>query len=156
MVEPAKFVNEYVTWLKSHLALNSGAGLTDDVATEIASALVGKRKQREAYVPETEWDRFVRDSKLDVIQHVNEPLKSTKGVKPLESWELILVEVAAELLAEQIKGSSDIIYSNIAEIALERAKKVVGDKRVPKVETITKKVKEILKKRDGLLESAGS
>jgi hypothetical protein len=126
------------------------------VHTEIARALASKHKQREAYVTETEWDRFVRDSKLDVIQHFNEPLKSTKGIKPLESWELILVEVAAELLAEQIKGSSDISYSNIAEIALERAKKVVGDKRVPKVETIAKKVNEILKKRDSLLESAGS
>jgi hypothetical protein len=39
LVEPAKFVNEYVTWLKSHSPLNSSAGLTDDVATEIASAL---------------------------------------------------------------------------------------------------------------------
>ena len=107
---------------QSHLALNSGAGLTDDVAAEVASALACNHKQREAYVPETEWDRFVRDSKLDVIKQDHEAPKSTRGRNSFTSWDVVLVEVAVELLARQLQGGRLNERSKIAAIALARAR----------------------------------
>jgi hypothetical protein len=151
LVEPAQFVNEYVTWLKSHVALNSGAGLTDDVAVEIASALASKLKQSEVYVPETEWDRFVRNPKLDITRVDEVPGKSTRGRDALRSWDVVLVEVAAELLARQLRGEHLDEHSTIASIALERAKKTLASNNpAPKVDTVAKKVSEILERINAL------
>jgi hypothetical protein len=150
LVKPAKFVNEYITWLKSHFPLNSSAGLTDDVAVEIASALASKLKQREVYVPETEWNRFV-DSKLDITRVDEVPGKSTRGRDALRSWDVVLVEVAAELLVRQLRGEHLDEHSTIASIALERAKKkLASNNPAPKVDTVAKKVSEILERINDL------
>jgi hypothetical protein len=157
LVKPTNFINEYVKWLRNHFAPDADEHLMQRVTEEVASALTSKTKHREAYVLETEWDRFVTDSEIDLIQHDNVAVKSNKGVKALESWEVILVEVAAELLAEQIRtGLSDIDRTKIAGIALERAKKIVGEKRVPKTDAITKKIREILEKKNSLIHDADS
>jgi hypothetical protein len=147
LVKPANFVNEYVTWLKSNVALNSGAGLADDVVAEIASALASSHKQREAYVPEPEWDRFVLDSKLDIIKQADEAPKSTRGRHSFTSWDVVLVEVAVELLARQLQGGRLDEHSKIAAIALARAeKKLAKNNPAPGFSAITNKISEIVRR----------
>jgi hypothetical protein len=118
------------------------------VATEIASALANsKHKQREAYVTETEWGRFVRDSKLDIIKQADEAPKSTRGRSSLTSWDVVLVEVAFELLARQLQGGRLDEHSKIAAIALARAeKKLAKNNPAPDIGTITRKISEIVKR----------
>jgi hypothetical protein len=117
----------------------------------LASAFVNMNKKREVYILESEWGRFVRDAGLEKVEHHDEPGKSTKGRRPLEAWEVVLVEVASELLARQALGLSlEEQQSTIAAIALSRAEKLKKGASFPEVETVTKKIRQILDGRDVL------
>ena len=145
LVRPKDFIGEYVTWLETHLVANASEDLTQSVTKEVASALAGNSERREAYILEKEWDRFVRESNLDVIKHADEAPKSTRGKHALTSWDVVLVEVAVELLARQVQGESLTQHSKIAAIALARAeKKLANNNPAPDIGTITKKIAEIL------------
>jgi hypothetical protein len=66
----------------------------------------------------------------------------------LESWEVVLVELAAEMLARQAQGLRLDEKSKIAAQALARSK-VPKKHELPKVDTVAKKISEILEKMDG-------
>jgi hypothetical protein len=116
------------------------------------SALGNIAKKREPYILESEWARFVHDAALEHVEHHEEPAKSTGGRRAFGAWEVILVEVASELLARQGQGVNlEEEQSHIAANALARAEKL--SKRgasLPKVETVTKKIRQILDGRDEL------
>jgi hypothetical protein len=105
LVQPAKFIDQYVGWFDgSYHDGPSGGEPLPDASAELASALVNVNTKREAYILESEWARFVHDAGLEQVEHHEEPAKSTRGRRPLEAWEVILVEVAKELLARQMQG----------------------------------------------------
>jgi hypothetical protein len=99
LVRPGKFVDRYVEWFKFHYFDLTGKPPTD-ISAELAAALTGVKEQRESYILESEWARFVRDAGFAQIEHHEAVQKSPKGLKALESWEVVLVEVAAECLCD--------------------------------------------------------
>jgi len=156
LVEPAKFIGQYIAWFgDSYLG---GAVSTETraiVSAELVSALARMNKKKEAYILESEWARFVQSAKLELVEHRDEAAQSTKGRRPLEAWEDVLVEVAAEMLAMQAQGRHfDGEQSTIAANAISRAEK--GSKRrFPDIGTVAKKISLILARMEALIPSGG-
>jgi hypothetical protein len=120
----------------------------------LASALANLRRGREAYILESEWARFVRDAGLDQAKQEDDSVKSTRGRKPSEFWDVVLVEVASEMLARQAQGGNlEGQQKTIAANALSRAEKLKGPKLDLEVETVVKKIRQILDGRDALQKS---
>jgi hypothetical protein len=152
LVEPAKFAGPYAAWFAGNYPdRGRSAETAASVSAELASALINMNKKREVYILESEWGRFVRDAGLEKVEHHDEPGKLTKGRRPLEAWEVVLVEVASELLARQALGLSlEEQQSTIAAVALSRAEKLKKGASFPEIETVTKKIRQILDGRDVL------
>jgi hypothetical protein len=153
LVEPAKFIGQYVGWFHgSYLGGRSSGESPTDASSELASALTRVNSKQEAYILEGEWAHFVDDAGLEQVEHHDEPTKWSRGRRALGAWEIVLVEVASELLARQGRGLSlEEEQSRVAANAVARAEKLT--KRgalIPKVETVTKKIRLILDKKDEL------
>ena len=152
LVGPVEFVDQYASWFSDeYLTDVISAEKRTSADAELASALANMRKKREAYILQSEWDRFVRASKLDVERVDELPPKSTKGKHALTSWDVVLTEVAVELLSRQARGGRLDEHSQIAAIALTHAqKKLAKNNPAPKIETIAKKIAEIVERIDEL------
>jgi hypothetical protein len=153
LVEMAEFAGQYAAWFADHYIANSdNAETRTNGSAELAKALVNMNKKSEAFIFESEWERFVRDANLEQVEHQDELAKSTKGRRAFESWETVLVEVASELLARQGRGLSlEEEQSRIAASAVARAEKLSKKGApLPKVETVTRKVRLILDKKNEL------
>jgi len=153
LVEPAKYTSQYAAWFAGHYIANAANAETrTSGSNELASALGNIEKKREPYILEIEWARFVRDAALEQVEHHEEPAKSSGGRRAFEAWDVILVEVASELLARQGQGLNlEEEQSRIAAIALARAQKLSKKgASLPKVETVAKKIRRILDGRDKL------
>jgi hypothetical protein len=153
LIEPAKFIDQYVGWFRaSYLGGRSSGGSPTDASAELSRAFVGVNSKKEAYILESEWARFVNDAGLGEVEHEDASGKSTKGRRAFESWETVLVEVASELLARQERGLSlEGEQSRIAANAVARAEKLSKKRAsVPKIETVTKKIRLILDRKDEL------
>jgi hypothetical protein len=140
LVKPVKFIDQYTSWFSDNY-------LRDGISTEkrmsadavLASALANIRRSREAYILESEWARFVT-SKVGVEQANARPPKSTRGKRALTSWDVVLVEVAVELLRRQMRGQRVDEPLRIAEIALKQSKdKLAENNPPPEVGTVAKK-----------------
>jgi hypothetical protein len=152
LVKPVKFVDQYVAWFSNNYL---GEGISAEKRTtasfELASALVGMRTKKEAFILESEWARFVQNAGLGQTEHRDEAASSTRGRLAFQSWEIVLVEVASEMLARQQQGHAlELEQSEIAANAISRAEKKASRGKLPEIETVTKKIKLILVGRDAL------
>lgn len=152
LIDPAKFIDQYAAWFSdNYLGERISPERRTTAAAEVTSALVGIKTKKEVYILESEWARFVKDNGLDEAEHWNEVARSTRGRRPREGWEIVLVEVAAEMLARQAQGQIiEDKQSRIAEGALSRAKLPSGAALELKRDTVAKKISEILTKTDKL------
>jgi hypothetical protein len=151
LVRAGKFIDQYVEWFKSQYFDQSEKPPTD-VSAELASALAGAKRERETYILESEWARFVREAGLDQVEHHDEVLKSPKGKRAFEAWEGVLVEVAAEMLARQSQSLRlEEQQTEIAANAVSRAQRNAKQgAQLPLVETVAKKIRVILDKASEL------
>jgi hypothetical protein len=149
MIDPAELSEHYVVgFVRSHVDEKVGPELSHEISAELISAFAGMRRKKEVYVLESEWARFLKDAELDSIEHRNEP-KSSRGRSPLASWNVVLIEVAAEMLRRQARGKPlRNERSNIAQTALAKAQKKIPEWDLPKTDTIVKKVNAILEIMD--------
>jgi hypothetical protein len=156
LVEPTKFIDHYVDWFNdSYLGEQVSGEPRTNVSAELKRALAGVQLKKEVYILESEWDRFVHDAALEQVEHHDEPAKSTRGRRALESWEVVLVEVASELLARQAQGLSlEQEQSNVAAKAVARAEKLKKGALFPDVPTVAKKIRQILDGMDDLIKSS--
>lgn len=145
LVKPVKFIDQYTSWFSDNYLRD---GISTEKRTgadaELASALASVRRSREAYILESEWARFV-DSNIGVqkVDEVSPP--SPRGRNALTSWDVVLAEVAVELLRRQALGERLDEHKRIAEIALKRSKpKLAENNPAPEVGTVAKKISEIL------------
>jgi hypothetical protein len=126
LVEPEKCTSQYAAWFADHYIAN-GANVETRTSgcNELMSALGNIAKKREPYILESEWARFVHDAALEQVEHHEEPAKSAGGRRAFQAWEVILVEVASELLARQEQGLNlEEVQSRIAANAVARAEKL--------------------------------
>jgi hypothetical protein len=155
LVKPVEFIEKYVSWFSNNYVRDSiSAEGRTSANVELASALANMRTRREAYILESEWARFVRDAGLDQVEQEDDSVKSTRGRRPREFWDVVLVEVASEMLARQAQGGNlEEQQKTIAAAALSRAEKQKKGALAFKVGTVTKKIREILDGRDALQKS---
>jgi hypothetical protein len=155
LIDPAKFVGRYAAWFSNNYLEEGVTAEKRTVApSELASALVGMHTKKEAYILESEWARFVGG--LEQVEHHDESAKSARGRRAFESWEAVLVDVAAELLARQAKGLNlEEQQSMIAAKAVSSAERVLKKGvLLPKVETVAKKIRHILDRMNDLMSQA--
>ena len=152
LINPAEFIDQYVAWFSdNYLGEGISAEKRITASAELASALVGMKTKKEAYILESEWARFVHHTGADQAEHRDEGAKSNKGRRPRPEWEIVLVEVASEMLARQAKGHTlEDEQSMIAANALSRAKNASGHALRLEPETVAKKIRLILDGRDAL------
>jgi hypothetical protein len=148
LIDPAKFIEQYATRFSDDYL---GEGINKErqatAAAEVASALVGMKTKKEAYILESEWARFVQDIGLDQVEHRDEIVRSNKGRRPREGWDIVLVEVASEMLARQERGELlEGQQSKIAEGALARVK-ASGRQVKLEIATVAKKISDILDRK---------
>lgn len=116
---------------------------------ELTSAFGNMNRRKEAYVLESEWTRFV-DAKLGADQVAEVSAKTTRGRHALTSWDVVMVEVAVELLTRLGRGERLDEPSKMAEIALLQAKdKLAENNPAPGHSAVTKKISEILQRVNG-------
>jgi len=151
LVKPANFIHQYAAWFSdNYIGEETSAERRTSAKVELTSALAGMSTKKDVYILETEWARFV-DAGLGQAEHHDEPQKSTRGLHSLRSWDVVLMEVAVELLARQLRGDRLDEPSKIAEVALAKAKKNLAENNpAPLVGTIAKKISEILKRTNEL------
>jgi hypothetical protein len=156
LVEPAKFAEQYVRWFAERY-LHVQSELSSDVSAELVSALRNMNSNKECFVLEGEWTRFVRDAGLGQVEHEQEVSKSPGGVKAFDSWEVVLVELAAILLAKQAQALSlEESKSQMATDAIVRATKIAKKgARIPEIDTVVRKINSILKSKNSLLGTLG-
>lgn len=153
LISPVKFVDGYVSWFaKNYLGDGVNEAARRSAAAELTSALAGIRKKIEVFILESEWACFVQSAGLDEIEHQDRVVKSTRGRRPREEWETVLVEVASQMLAHDSRGRAiENEQTAIANSALSRAENDLGRSVHLKAETVAKKIRLILNKRDALL-----
>jgi hypothetical protein len=156
LIEPTKFIDQYVDWFNdSYLGGQVSGEPRSSASAELKRALASVRRKKEVYILESEWDRFVHDAALDRIEHQDEPTRSTRGRREFVSWQIVLVEVASELLARQAQGLNiEEEQSNVAATAVARAEKLKKGASFPDVPTVTKKIRQILDGMNALITSS--
>lgn len=157
LVKSSGFAKQYEAWFSENYL---SGDMTDDkranAAAELGSALAAMSSRKEAYILESEWARFVDASGLGRVEHREDAAKSTRGKRPLQAWEHILVEVASEMLARQTQGHAlESEQSKIAAAAVANVEQSTTGLQIPGVDTVVKKIRLILDKRDRILQPAG-
>jgi hypothetical protein len=148
LVKSAKFIDQYIAWFNENY-LRDGVSVEKkaNVAMELTSAFANMNRRKEAYVLESEWARFVEDTKLDVEQVAGVSAKTTRGRHALTSWDVVMVEVAVELLTRLERGGRLDEPSKIADIVLEQSKsKLAKNNPAPGHSAVTRKISEILQR----------
>jgi hypothetical protein len=92
LIDPAKFVDQYAARFRDNY-LDEGISAEKRItaSAEMASALAGMKMKKEVYILESEWARFAHDAGFDQAEHRDEVAKSTKGRRPRQEWEVVLV-----------------------------------------------------------------
>jgi hypothetical protein len=157
LVEPVKFIGQYTALFGDSYFGGTVSTETRTIAfAELESAFAKINKKKEAYILESEWARFVQSAGLEQVEHHDEVAQSTKGRKPLEAWEFVLVEVASVMLAMQAQGRRlDGEQSTIAADAISRAEKKFKHRKFPEIGTVAKKISLVLAGMEELMPSAG-
>ena len=135
LIAPTRFAKEYVDWFSHNHRLS-------EHVDELSAALRAGNTKVEVYVLAKDWEQFIIREGLDTTEHSTEVKKSNKGLTESSYWSDILVEVAVELL--RAKDTSPPVMTRVAAAALSRVKRREGHE-IPDTDTVTKKVKEIVK-----------
>jgi hypothetical protein len=133
VVNPNLFANEYLNWFSRDHRL-------PEHVDELSAALRAGSTKAEVYVSAKDWEQFTSQG-LDTTQHSTEDQKSSRGKSENTNWSAVLVEVAVELLnsSRDYRPITKVIASHALERVLPR-----GGTQLPKVETVSKKVDEII------------